>query len=101
MNYHARRDHEKFSFKLLLASFRTSRISPLAYAGYNRAIWTILHSLQLLHARDATNAYAFREPVCPREASAQKIRAGIVIPDCRGSPGVGGETGEERRVEEG
>lgn len=40
-----------------------------------------------------TDAYAFGEPVCPRGASAQKIRAGIVIPDRRGSPGVGGETG--------
>lgn len=49
--------------------------------------------------RTRTDAYAFGEPVCPRGASAQKIRAGIVIPDCRGSPGVGGETGRSERDE--
>lgn len=48
--------------------------------------------------RTSTTAYAFGEPVCPRGASAQKIRTGIVIPVCRESPGVGGET---EGVEEG
>lgn len=43
------------------------------------------------------DAYAPEEPVCPRGTGAQKIRASIVILECRGSPGVGGETEGGRR----